>query len=67
MVHKTKKSDLLNYWNESTYDRSVKAFRQTFGYDYGGKLSVEEELDEMNKDVKKAPIGKLKELVDNLK
>jgi len=67
MHKKSEKQNLLNYWFESDYDRCVKAFRQTFDYDYAGELSVEEELDEMNKDVKKAPLWQLKELVDNLK
>jgi hypothetical protein len=68
-LHKknSEKQNLLNYWFEAEYDRCVKAFRQTFGYDYQVKLSVEEELDEMNKDVKKAPMWQLKELVNYLK
>jgi len=67
MVHKTKKKsrsrkELLNVWFETEYDKSVKAFRQTFGHDYDVP-TIAEELDLMNKDVKKAPTWQLKELV----
>lgn len=71
MVHKVRKKSaewkkLFAVWMETGYDKSVKAFRQTFGYDYEDAESMEKELDLMDADVKKAPLWRLKELVGYL-
>lgn len=57
---------LLQEWKEASDTRQYKAFRKVFGYDYEKGHSLYEERRLMGRDIRKANIRKLRQVIKKL-